>query len=421
MPISELHSIESALARCNRCGFCLPVCPTYRVTGVETKVARGRNSLIQGLLEGRLPLNSELDDPLFECLLCRACVDVCQGNVRVDQIMTAARADYMQEHGLTPLQRFIFRNLLQEPGKLDRYARLLALGKRSGMSRLARGLGLLRLVSKKLSDAEDLVVDFPASFFRDRVGGLRLRPDEPKMRVAYFIGCGMNIGMPEVGESVVKVLVSRGCEVVIAENLCCGLPPAAYGDLAAARELARSNMAVFDDIKVDAIITECASCSAFLKEYPDILAGSEDEERAHQFAGRIKDINEVLSDLDAPEKLNPQEIVVTFHDPCHLNRYQDIREEPRALLRAIPGLELREHAEHDWCCGGAGSFNISHRDMSMAILDRKMSNIAAVDAPVVATSCPACIVQLRYGARRHGMDVPVRHVAEILADALPDG
>ncbi len=420
MALPELSLVEDELVRCNRCGFCQAVCPTYRVTGIESEVARGRNTLIQNLLAGRTPLTKDLDDPLFECLLCQACVEACPSKVRVDQIMTAARADYMQARGLTSLQRFIFRNLLQEYGKLDRYVRLMALGKRSGLSHLARSLGLLRLVSKKLSDAEDLVVDLPTTFFRERVPTMRLRPAKPRMRVAYFVGCGTNLGMPEVGESLVKVLVSRGCEVLIAENLCCGLPPAAYGDLPAARELARKNIEVFEKMSVDAIVTDCASCSAFLKEYPEILAGDAYEERAHQFVKQVKDINEFLVEVEPARAANPVNITVTFHDPCHLNRYQGIAEQPRALLASVPGLELREHVEHDWCCGGAGSFNVSHYEMSMRILDRKMSNIANTEAPVVVTSCPACIIQLRYGARRHAMDVQVRHIVELLAETLPE-
>jgi glycolate oxidase iron-sulfur subunit len=418
MPIAELRSIEGELARCNRCGFCQPVCPTFRVTGVETKVARGRNVLVRNLLDGRLPLDRALDDPLFECLACRACVDVCQGKVRVDQIMMAARADYLQEQGLTAVQRMIFRNLLQEPGKVDRYAKLLAIGKRSGLSRLAKGLGLLRIVSKKLSDAEDLVVSLPSTFFRERVGGLKLRPDEPRIRVAYFVGCGTNLGMPEVGESVVKALVGCGAEVLIPDHLCCGLPPATYGDLVAARQLALKNLAFFRDVQADAIVTDCASCSAFLKEYPHLLTGLDAQEEADRFAARVRDFNELLLEVGPPQRLVPRETAVTFHDPCHLNRYQGIVQEPRALLEAIPGVELREHVEHDWCCGGAGSFNISHREMSMRILDRKMAHIADVNVPIVATCCPACIVQLRYGARRQGMDVAVKHVAELLADSI---
>jgi glycolate oxidase iron-sulfur subunit len=161
---------------------------------------------------------------------------------------------------------------------------------------------------------------------------------------------------------------------------------------------------------VDAIVSDCGSCSAFLRKYPDLLGPA-----AQSVAERVRDFTQIALALELPSL--PAPLRVTYHDPCHLARGQGVRAEPRQLLQRA-GCELVELQEADWCCGGAGTYNVMHPDLSLRILARKMANVGATEAEVVATACPACIIQLQYGARHFGPAVQVKHVAEILAEAL---
>jgi glycolate oxidase iron-sulfur subunit len=204
----------------------------------------------------------------------------------------------------------------------------------------------------------------------------------------------------------------------LAENVCCGLPPYSYGDLEAAAGLARTNLAALTDD--GPILTECGSCSSFLKEYPRLFPeGTPERARAEAMAARVQDATEFLMKVELPE-LRPVSAVVTYHDPCHLSRYQKLTREPRELLKRIPGIEYRELPEGDWCCGGAGSYSLTHHDKAVQILERKMRNVRATGAGILVTACPACMMQLRYGASRFGLPVEVLHLSQVLARALPE-
>ena len=201
------------------------------------------------------------------------------------------------------------------------------------------------------------------------------------------------------------------------EHNCCGLPPYSYGDLVVARDLARQNLTIFDNLEADFLVTECASCSSFLKKYAELLeTDPEWAPAAQQFAATVRDFTEILPDLSLPHPSHLSDRTVTYHDPCHLVRGQQITEEPRRLLTDFAGLQLREMVEADWCCGAAGSYNIAHPKMSLQILERKIRRAQDTDAEVIATACPACIIQLTYGMRQTNDSRPVRHIAELIAE-----
>jgi len=422
MPVSVLKEVYPEVVRCNRCGFCQPACPTYRVTGVETAVARGRNTLCREVIEGRLALRRDLGPAISECLLCRACTANCFPAVRTDEIVVAARADYAAQVGRPLLLQFLFREMLPNPRRMTRLMRLLGLGKRTGLSGLARVARILGLFGKEVERADEIMHKVPREFLRDRLPRILPAPHAGGKRVGYFIGCGVNFAVPQAGEACVRFMLSHGVQVVPLDNCCCGLPPYAYGDLEAARRLAAQNLALLDGLELDAIVTDCASCSSFLKDYPRLLAGDPAlAEKAKAVQGKIVDFTVFAQDLLARAettaegaKATQRHRIVTWHDPCHLSRYQTITAQPRALLRAIPGLEFRELPEADWCCGGAGSYSIAHYDLSMRILDRKMQNLARTGADLLVTACPSCILQLSHGVRRAGLKVEVRHIGEVL-------
>lgn len=220
-------------------------------------------------------------------------------------------------------------------------------------------------------------------------------------------------------QATLNVLDSLGYKVMFPRNACCGLPPYANGDMKTARIMARRNIALLDG--TDIIVTECASCSSFLKKYAALLENDAGyAERAKSLSGRIRDMSEILQDsrqrLTGPASLHMTEgLKVTYHDPCHHSRYQSILKGPREIIQSMPGVEFLELPESDWCCGGPGLYSETNMDLSQKILERKLRNIEKTGAGVVATSCPACMMQLEWGVRQAGMDVKVVHLNQLVA------
>jgi glycolate oxidase iron-sulfur subunit len=409
-------AVSEELYKCNRCGFCQTRCPIYRITGLESSVARGHFARLQAVLEEGLPLDSAIRESLFSCLMCRACTAECPPAIETDRIIAAARASYVAQRQ-SRLQRLIFRRLLANPRALRRAVRVLGWLQRTRLTAFAKLLRLLPWFDRGLAEAPAMA-PIPKSFLRERLANRRQPAAGPK-QVTYFVGCAIDCAFPEVGEGTLDLLGASGHGVAVAENVCCGLPPYSYGDVESARALARRNLEALRGA-TGMIVTDCASCSSFLKSYPQLFA-PEDPGRgeAEAMSSRVRDLSEFLAEAGLAEGLRPVRAVVTYHDPCHLSRYHKVIREPRALLRAIPGLDYRELPEADWCCGGAGSYALTHHDLSMQVLARKMENIRATGAEIVVTPCPACVMQLRYGARKFGVPVQVMHLTELLRRALP--
>lgn len=414
-------AVYDEVSKCNRCGFCQAHCPIFELTGDERNVARGHNVHVRKLVEGSLSINQDFKDPLFECLLCKSCVANCFPAVRTDKNIIAGRAEYLKRMGQPKLFRFLFHRLLPDPNRLATYVRLAAFGKNSGMAKLARVMGILKWFGKDLDKAEGIVDRLPQTFFRERISPLSPPTSSDKKQLVYFVGCGFNFVLPHVSEATLRVLGSTGVQIQVADNCCCGLPAYGYGDLEAARKMARKNIETLERLEGETVVTECGSCSAFLKEYPELF--EEDpgmKSRAERLAKRIKGFSEYLQDW-VPERdpLKNPPGKVTYHDPCHMSRYQGIVKEPRSLLKKIPGINYVELPEADRCCGAAGSYNILHYEQSMKVLDRKMENIRKTGADVVTTECPGCIIQLRHGAHRTKIPVRVVHLSELISEVSP--
>jgi len=412
-----VEAVADELYKCNRCGFCQTRCPIYRITGRESSVARGHLARLRAVVQGQIPFDDEIRTSLFECLMCRACTAECPPAIETDRTIAAARASYVGRRQ-SLLQRLIFRVVLPRPALLRSFVRVLAWLKRTRLTVFAGLLRLLPWVDRGYSEGPAMM-PAPRTFLSERLARRR-RVAEHGKRVIYFLGCAIDCAFPDSGEATLSLLEAAGFDVVVARNVCCGLPPYSYGDLESARLLARQNLEVFAEFPADIIVSDCASCSSFLKEYPRLFDGDDPmRTQAEGVAARVRDASEFLSSIELPGPLRSVEAVVTYHDPCHLSRYLGITEEPRSLLRRIPGLEFRELPEADWCCGGAGSYTLSHHDLSMQILERKMENIRATGAAIIATPCPACLMQLRYGAEKFDTPVQAIHLSEILQRALP--
>jgi glycolate oxidase iron-sulfur subunit len=426
LPAGHAGPRPEDISRCVHCGFCLNFCPTYVALSLETESPRGRIHLIDALSQGRIEPRGTVLAHLDLCLGCRACEATCPSGVRFGRIMEGARAQVMAtgRHPLSwRLRSIVLRWTLPHPRRLRLLAVLLRLYQRSGLQSLLRRTHLLRLLPFGLHDMEQLLPPVASRFFVPVGSDANADASDGARRVALLTGCVMPFLYPQTHEATVRVLERHGYRVVVPEEqVCCGALFVHGGDRQTARRLARRNIDVFLAAGVEAVIVNAAGCGSTLKEYGDLLADDpEYAEKAAHFSSLVKDVTEFLVDLPFEEGLGRLERRVTYQDSCHLAHAQQITAPPRQLLRAIPGLELVEMENADRCCGSAGIYNITHREMSSRLLADKMRAVAATEASVVATANPGCMLQLEAGLRLHGVKGTVAHVVEVLDEAYAAG
>ena len=409
-------------AHCVHCGLCLNHCPTYKLWGLEADSPRGRIRQIVLVDQGRLPLGDSFVKHIDQCLDCRACETACPSGVEYGKLVEAARAQIEQNYRRPFFSRlsrdFVFRGLLPYPRRIAFLARLLFVYQRSGLQFLARATGILRLLG--LADREKLLPPIDRKFFFSKLGRTYPALGHRRARVALFAGCVAQVSFSALHEATIRVLTANGCEVVVpAGQTCCGALAAHAGVRDVARSLARTNLDVFLGEEFDAVITNAAGCGSTLKEYEHLFAsGTTEHGKAQGFRQKMRDVTEFLADLGLSARLASLPMRVTYQDSCHLLHGQKIREAPRKLLRAIPGLELVEMAMADYCCGSAGSYNVTETQTSLALLAEKMKHARATGAPVIVTANPGCLLQMRAGAEIHKTGQEVVHVMELLDRAL---
>jgi glycolate oxidase iron-sulfur subunit len=313
------------------------------------------------------------------------------------------------------LRRLLFVHLLPSRSALSVAGTLLYLFEVSGLKALARGMGQLKLLGR-LGDLQQLTPSAEPPFFFSQIGRTFPPEGERTHRVAFLAGCIANVSFARLNEATVRVLQRNGCEVVVPEGQgCCGALHLHDGMRDEARQLARRNIDAILDGGFDAIITNAAGCGSTLKEYGELLADlPEYAEKARRFSSLMRDITEFLSGLELNTRLGRVDAVVTYQDSCHLAHGQHIRQAPRQLLGAIPGLTFREMPGADICCGSAGIYNVVQTEMSMQILKHKMESVNATHADIIATANPGCMLQLQAGVRLHSSGQRVMHVVELL-------
>src|SRR5882762_3506831 len=327
----------------------------------------------------------------------------------------------MENSSNTPARvtrNFVFRHLLPDPHRIIDAARVLRFYQRSGVQAIARGIGVLKLLG--LAERERLLPRIDDDFFFRRLGWAFPAVGPRRARVAFFAGCIANVTFSQLNEATVRVLTANGCEVVVPKDqLCCGALAANAGVRDAARELARNNLSAFLREDFDAIITNSAGCGSTLKEYDHLFSLDEPEyAQAREFAAKTRDVTEFLAALGLTAKLKPLPLRVTYQGSCHLLHGQKIREAPRTLLRAIPGLEFVELPGSEICCGSAGVYNVTQTETSLELLAEKMLQAQSTRAPIIATANPGCLLQLRAGAAIHHTNQQVLHVVELLDRSL---
>jgi Fe-S oxidoreductase len=392
--------------------MCLPACPTYRETGRETSSPRGRIYLMRAVAEGRLPLGEVLAEEAYLCLGCRACETACPSGVRFGALLERTRAE-VDRAGLRPglatrAERFALRHVVPRPGRLRALVGLLAIAQRLGLDAAA-----LRLLPASARGMHGLLPRIPPRPARRPLPGLTPAQGARRGRVAFFAGCIMPELFGTVNRATLRVLARNGFDVVVPRGQgCCGALQAHAGDDAFAHRLARRNLAAFDPRDVDAIVSNSAGCGAALREAKDWLPGE-----AEPFSARVRDVCELLDEAGLRAPAGRVALRVCYDDPCHLVHAQKVKDAPRRVLGAIPGLVLVPHDDPASCCGAAGTYNLTHRAMSSAVLARKLDALAAADPDAIATGNPGCLMQIAAGARARGLRARVVHPVELLDES----
>ncbi len=410
----------SIVSTCVHCGLCLNDCPTYRVLRVEMDSPRGRIQLIKAVQDGRLALDSPAFlNHTFQCLDCRGCETACPSGVKYGALIEAVRAQTVQA-GLLPRRRRIAQAVLRVVFRRPRLLRLAARGlwlyQRLGLQTLVRRLGILRLAAPPLAEVEALAPPMSARFLQ--ASDLRFVPaeGERRQRAAFVTGCVMSVAFAEAHRASLRVLARNGCEVHVPEHQgCCGALHVHGGDRATARELARRNIDAFDSSGGEAVVINSAGCGSMLKEYGELLADDPVyAERAHAFAARVRDLSEYLVEIGAAAPAGALRGRVVYQDACHLVHAQGVSRQPRDLIAAVPGVELVEMTNPTICCGAAGLYSVTDTAVSLAILEERLDAIEATGAATVVSANPGCLLHIRMGARRRGLQLEVLHLAEFL-------
>jgi glycolate oxidase iron-sulfur subunit len=407
---------------CVHCGLCHSACPTYVELGTEADSPRGRIHLMRALQDGSLALDAEAVRHIDLCLGCRGCETACPSGVRYGALIEAARP-WIEERYRRPLgtrlRRRLTLALLPYPRRLRLLLAPLRLLERVGI------LDLVRRAARRLPPRWRYVAALlPPSLARTRLAARMPARGVPRATVELLAGCVMPEIFGATTRSTVEVLIRNGCAVEVPPRQgCCGALSLHAGDRATAERLARANVDAFTGGAGVPLVVNAAGCGAMLREYGVLLAhDSEYADRARALARRVRDVTEMLAarPLAVPVGSGPARRVA-YHDPCHLAHAQGVRTAPRQVLAAIPGLVLVPMEDEDLCCGSAGHYNVMQPEMAQRLVARKVEAIRASGADLVATANAGCALQLEAGLRAAGLDTPVRHVVDLLADCYRSG
>ncbi|MGV3466688.1 MAG: (Fe-S)-binding protein [Heyndrickxia sp.] len=419
---------EDELLNCMRCGFCLPSCPTYIESGFqEIQSPRGRIALMKAVKDGIIEPDEDVERSLSLCLGCRACEPVCPSGVKYGHLLEDAR-DIIQQnkkHSIPvhTVRKAVFEGLFPHQNRMQTVTGLLGFYQRSGLQKLTRKIGFMKLFPESMATMERVLPNVP------KVKEMKSRPEfipvtgQKTKRVAFFSGCLMDTMFLDTNNATIKLLQLAGCEIVIPKSqACCGALHGHSGEKVKAMEMAKRNIEAFENINADYIITNAGGCGAFLIDYDHLLKDDLDwKARAVAFKNKLKDITQILVELDFHHKipLRLSRRIVTYQDSCHLRNVMKTSDAPRTLLKAIEGVEFREMNKADSCCGSAGIYNIVESEMSMKILDSKMENAKATNAATIVTANPGCLLQMKLGIEREGLSEKVEavHIVDLLAEA----
>lgn len=405
MPLATRHSsLLKATDRCVMCGMCLPHCPTYQISRDEGESPRGRISLIQGLVNGRLALNPRLEAHLDHCLGCRACESVCPSGVSYGEIIDGGRAVIHERQASSPVPHLL-NSLVTKPARLRLLGHALRFYQRSGLQWLARVSGATRAAGLARTDAL-LPPLAPLTAWRDYYPPA----GEQRGEVALFLGCFAGFADRFTLNAAIRILTRIGYGVRIpAQQTCCGALHLHQGDVQTAQSLAQRNSDAFNALPANAIITTASGCSVTLAEYP--------QNDFPRLETSVRDINEFLAGLPWPKEIALAPLVkrVAVHDPCSLTHVLHQAKNPYRLLSRIPGIELLALPDNRNCCGAAGSYMLTEPQIADRLRDDKIVALQKLEAEILVTSNLGCALHLRAGIRAAGLNIEVMHPVALLA------
>ncbi|UVT17698.1 MAG: FAD-binding oxidoreductase [Nitrospira sp.] len=413
VPFTEHIDYTRLSKSCATCAKCNSVCPVYDVFQSEDMSSRGWFEIVTA--KDYSYLNSKR--VVEACLNCKSCRTICPAGVDVSDLILQKRAEHPNR-----LAGWIFRRQAQGAA-FESLLRFLGstqhIWDRPFLRKLIERITgpIMKALAPTARLPHDLVLPKLAPrHLRERYahlipGGTDASPARP---VAYFHGCAANYFDDGVGDAVIEVLKKHGVEPALPPQRCSGTPIQTYGHADLAREGARFNLRSF--APYETIVTGCASCTLMLKDYPTLFPDGPERRQAEALAKKVVHISEFVarsSQHPATAKADGGTKRVTYHSSCHL-RAAGVTKEPRQILSSLPGVDFVEMQDADRCAGGAGTYVVKDYDTSQKIFERKARAISQTDADVVATSCPACMIQLKNGL---GEAVEVKHVAQLLQDA----
>lgn len=414
--------------KCIQCGYCLPVCPTYKTMGKETTSPRGRINLVKQASLGNIDISEHLAAPIESCVGCRACEVACPVGVpygyiqdSAKQIIAKVKKEQEEKSTIKSKLTYIALNkLLPKPNRLRRLGTMVWLYQKSGVYKLVSDGKVINKISEPLAQLEQAIPVLEAPSKRYEPGTVIKAKGKKRARIAFFLGCVSDAVFYRTNRLSIELLSLVGCEVVIPQTQkCCGAIHKHQGQDDKTKELAKGNIEAFESSGADFYINNAGGCGAMLSEYDELLKDEEDwAYRAEEFVKKSKDISQILVDLGPLPFKKEWNGIITYQDSCHLRNVQGVYKEPRQLLQSIPGANYQELAESHICCGSGGIYNILHFNDSMKILDFKMKNVKYSKAKTVVTTNPGCFLQMNLGVKRHGLDKEIKtlHLVDLLAD-----
>ena len=409
---------QALVSECVHCGFCLPSCPTYVLWGEEMDSPRGRIHLVDQGLQGA-PMSDSLVQHIDACLGCMACVTACPSGVQYDRIIEDTRAQVERRHERSradkALREGIFA-LFPYPKRLRAARGPLRLYQRTGLPRLLRRSGALDRISPTLAAMEGLAPPLEA---RESVPERTSARGTRRGVVGLLLGCVQREFFPGVNAATARVLSAEGFDVVAPRSQgCCGALSSHNGREPEAQRFGRALIETFEEAGVDAVVVNSAGCGSAMKDWVHLFAEDPDpawRERAAAMSAKVRDIAEFLVEVGPRAERHPLDVTIAYHDACHLGHAQQIRSQPRELLRGIPGLTLKEIADADLCCGSAGIYNILWPEPARELGDRKAANVLATGAELLVTANPGCLMQIGSSIQRSGgQELALAHTVEVL-------
>ena len=395
---------NEVLIKCLQCGYCLPNCPTYQLSGDEMETPRGRVALIKDMLEsGNKPKDKTVEN-IDHCLSCLACLSTCPSFVNYMHLVDHAR-EYIEENYQRPLFDRLIRGVLAQvlpyPQRLRMAIHTAKLVRPLAFTMPKRLRVMLEVAPRKLLPVSpnDAPQSFPA------IG-------ERKRRIALLTGCAQKVLNTDINDSTIRILRRHGCEVVVAEGTgCCGALTLHMGKSKQSKVAAEKNIrAWMDEINgrgLDAIVINTSGCGTVIKEYGHIFRNDKLAEEAATIAALAKDVSEVLSDIELEHKIIP-DLRVAYHATCSLQFGQRIRFAPKKLLKAA-GFTVLEPKESHTCCGSAATYSMLQPEISGKLKQNKVTSLEVVKPDVIAAGNIGCITQISSGT-----DIPVVHTIELL-------